>query len=309
MTELTALPNTGTPEGLKVRFGYTLGPEVAPEDLPALVDGLEEFGFDSLWVPEVFLQPTLDPIVALTFAAARTTKLKLGTHLIVPGKNPVQLARQLAQLDRVSGGRLLLLAVLGLPDEADTGAQIMERSQRGAAMEEVIPLLRELWTGQPVTHHGDRYRLDNVTVTPTPAQDPLEIWLAGQAPSALRRCGRLGEGWMPGMLSPAEAVEKRQIVEEAAAAVGREMDAEHYGINLFYATQDLPSEVRERLEARRPNGDLEEILPTSMESLRTIAGQWLDAGFSKFLLRPLVPPTNQHGELEMLANEILPLTR
>lgn len=294
--------------GLKVRFGFTIGPEVSPVEFGPLVSDLERLGFDSLWVPEALMQSTLDPITALTFAAARTTKLKLGTHLILPGKNPVLLARQLAHLDRLSDGRLLILGVLGLPDEATAGAQVISRKDRAAHMDEMVPLLRRLWTGEPIDHDGPNFSLKGVTVLPTPQQDPLELWLAGQVPAALERCGRLGEGWMPGMLSPAEAAEKRTLVEAAAAEAGRTMDPEHYGINLFYASGPLAPEIHERLAARRPKGDVDDLIPIGWDALRDHVDRWLEVGFSKFLLRPLIPPTDWTTELKTLANEILPLT-
>lgn len=293
---------------MKVRFGYTIGPEVGVAELAPLVADLERLGFDSIWVPEVLLQSTLDPVVALTHVASTTRSLKIGSHLIIPGKNPVLLARQLAQLDRLSGGRLLVVGVLGIPEEADTGAQVLARRDRGQAMAEVVPLLRRLWTGEVVDHDGPRYHLAGVRVTPTPLQEPLEVWLAGQAPAALRRCGELGDGWMPGLVRPREAAAMRATIEEAAAAAGRSMDSEHYGVNLFYVTDTAPPDVVARLSARRKDGDVDDLLPVGMAALRSRIDEWLDAGFSKFLLRPLVPPADPTAELEMLAREVLPLT-
>lgn len=293
---------------MKVRFGLTIGPEVDAAAYPDIIDDLERLKFDSVWIPEVWLQPTLDPIVALTFAAARTTKLKLGSHLVIPGKNPVLLARQLAQLDRLSHGRLLIVGVLGLPDEADTGAQMLDRSERSAAIAEVVPLLRRLWSGETVDHAGPRYPLSGVRVTPTPTQAPLEIWLAGQVPGALRRCGQLGDGWMPGLVLPAEAAELRGQIEQAAIDVGRVMDPEHYGVNLYYANGPLPDAVAERLAARRKTESVDDLVPIGMDALRSRVDEWLDAGFSKFLIRPIVPPSDWKRELKMLAREILPLT-
>jgi probable F420-dependent oxidoreductase len=293
---------------VKIRFGLTLGPDVAAESYPGIIDDLERLKFDSVWIPEVWLQPTLDPIVALMFAAARTTRLKLGSHLIIPGKNPVLLARQLAQLDRLSNGRLLVVGVLGLPDEADTGAQVLARSERSAALAEVVPLLRRLWSGETVDHSGARYNLTGVRVTPTPVQEPLEIWLAGQVPGALRRCGELGDGWMPGLVLPAEAAELRVQIEQAATAVGRVMDPEHYGVNLYYANEPLPDAVAQRFAARRTSQSVDDLVPIGMDALRSRIDEWVAAGFSKFLVRPMVPPSDWTSELDMLAREILPLT-
>lgn len=290
---------------MKIRFGFTAGPETAPEVLGPLVDDLERLGFDSLWIPEVLLQPTLDPLVALSFAAARTTRLKLGTHLILPGRHPVTLARQLAHLDRVSGGRLLLVGVLGLPAEADAGAQGIGRKERAAAMEEMVPLLRRLWSGEPVDHEGPLFTLRGAQVTPRPHQEPLEMWLGGQAKRALARCGRLGDGWMPGLMLPGEAAALRPRIEEAAAAAGREIDPEHFGANLFYASGPLPKAVIDFFESQRGAGGAE-IIPVGLDALHARVDEWLEAGFSKFLLRPMVPPAQWTPELEWLAAEILP---
>lgn len=293
---------------MKVRFGFTIGPEVGPDELGPLVHDLERLEFDSLWVPEALLQPTLDPLVALAFAAARTTRLKLGTHLILPGRHPVHLARQLAHLDRLSDGRLLLLGVLGLPDEADAGVQGIDRTRRAAAVDEMVPLLRRLWDGESVDHEGELFRFRGASVSPRPTQDPLELWLAGQVPGALRRCARLGDGWMPGLIEPARAAELRARLEEEAAAIGRTMDPEHYGANLFYSREPLPAPVIEQMQARRSGVDIVAMTPIGFDALRERTQEWIDAGFSKFLLRPVTPPEDWTEELESLADAILPLS-
>ncbi len=292
---------------MKIRFGYTAGPETAPEALGPLVDDLERLGFDSLWIPEVLLQSTIDPLVALSYAAGRTRKLKLGTHLILPGRHPVTLARQLAHLDRVSDGRLLLVGVLGLPGEADAGAQGVSRKERASAIEEMVPLLRRLWSGEAVDHQGPRYPLAGVTVTPKPRQEPLELWLGGKAKGALERCGRLGDGWMPGLMLPAEAARLRSQIEASAKAAGRQIDPEHFGANLFYASGPLPPEVTEFFRSQR-GADPADIVPVGFDALRARVDEWIDAGFSKFLLRPLVAPADMTEELGRLAEEMLPLT-
>ena len=108
---------------MKVRFGFVCRgqADLTLDAFPQLVDDLERLGFDSLWLPEHMLNGPFDPLVGLAYAAARTTRLKLGAYLSVPGRNPVRLARELANLDRLSGGRLLLIMVLGQPTLGVTG--------------------------------------------------------------------------------------------------------------------------------------------------------------------------------------------
>jgi len=292
---------------MKVRFGLSCRgqADVALDDFPRLVDDLERLGFDSLWLPERMLDGPFDPLVGLAYAAARTTRLKLGAYVAVPGRNPVRLARALANLDRLSGGRLLLIMVLGQPDAPEVMAQHVAKAERGALLEEVLPLLRRLWTGDVVDHHGPHYQLREARVSPTPVQVPLEMWLGGQRPEALRRAGRLGDGWIPGALTPAEAAEKRRRIEAAAAEAGRAIDPEHFGVNLTYSRGPLPGAVVEQLQRRRPDINPVQLIPQSQIALHERVDEWLAAGFSKFILRPAVPPTDWTAELEILAADIL----
>ncbi len=292
---------------MKVRFGFTCRgqADLALDDFPRLVDDLERLGFDSLWLPEHMLNGPFDPLVGLAHAAARTTRLKLGAYLITPGRNPVRLARALANLDRLSGGRLLLIMVLGQPNEPELLAQHVAKAERGALLEEVLPLLRRLWSGAVVNHQGTYYQLCDARLSPTPLQTPLEMWLGGQIPSALRRAGRLGDGWMPGLLTPAEAAAKRQQVEAAAQEAGRTIDPEHFGVNLTYSRGPLPESAAAQLRRRRPDLDPADLVPQSRTALHERVDEWLSVGFSKFLLRPAVPPPDWTAELEALAADIL----
>ena len=282
---------------MKVRIGVAAGAGVArdPGALFDLVDTLDDLGYDSLWVPDVVTTPTLDPIAALAAAAGRRARLKLGTHLVLPGRNPVLLARQLASLDRLSGGRLLLLAVLGLRRPEELAAQGVEAGDRPTMLEESIEVMRGLWRGESVTFDGRHFRLREVTLGMRPIQEPLEIWLGGMVPAALRRCGRLGEGWMPGLCTPTEAEEARVAIDEEAARVGRTIDAEHFGVNLSFVDgagggDAIGDDVRAAIAARRPDRSVEELVAVGADGLAERIQAFLDVGFSKFVIRPAVEP-------------------
>ncbi|ETW95088.1 MAG: hypothetical protein ETSY1_32060 [Candidatus Entotheonella factor] len=292
---------------MKVRFGFSCRgqADLGLEDFPQLVDDLERLGFDSIWLPESMLNGAFDPIVGLTYAAARTEHLKIGAYLAVPGRNPARLARELANLDRLSRGRLLLIMVLGQPAQSEVMAQDVDKAERGARLDEVLPLLRQLWRGDVVNHDGPRYQLREARIFPTPVQDPLEMWLGGLLLGALRRAGRLGDGWIPGLTTPAEAAAKRQVIEASAAEAGRAIDPEHYGVNLTYSRGPLPALAAKQLRQRRPDLDPEQVIPQSRAALHERVDEWLEAGFSKFLLRPATPPTDWTAELETLAEDIL----
>ena len=292
---------------MKVRFGFTCrGSNDLPlEDFVQLCADLERLRFDSIWLPETMLTGSFDPLVALSHVAALTERLKIGSHLILPGRAPVRLARELAQLDRLSNGRLLLIAVLGLPDPGEVVAQGVERSVRGAMIDEMVPLLRRLWAGETVTHSGEHYELVDASIDPLPVQEPLELWFGGAVPSALSRVGRLGDGYIPGLSTPQEGAEKKLAVQHAAQEFSRVVDPEHFGVNLSYSRGPLSSAARETLVQRRPDVDPENLIPTSAASLNETIDAWIEAGYSKFLLRPVEAPADWSRELEQLASEVL----
>jgi len=292
---------------MKVRFGFTCrGSNDLPiEDFSKLCTDLERLNFDSVWLPETMLTGSFDPLVALSYAAAVTERLKVGSHLILPGRAPVRLARELAQLDRLSKGRLLLIAVLGLPDAGEVAAQGVKRSDRGAIMDEMVPLMRRLWLGETVTHSGKHFDLVDASISPLPVQQPLELWFGGALPSALRRVGCLGDGYIPGLSTPQEGAEKKTLVEAAANEFNRTVDPEHFGVNLSYSRGPLSHAAREALIQRRPDIDPETLIPTSAASLHETIDAWIEAGYSKFLLRPVEAPQDWTQELEQLASEVL----
>jgi len=291
---------------MKVRFGFALGggSQLPIEDYGHVIDALDRNGFDSVWLPETFLTGSFDPLVALGYAAARVRRLKLGTHLIAPGRNVVRMARELAQLDRLSGGRLLLTFVLGLDDPAERAAQGMVSGDRGAWFDEHLPTLRTLWAGG-TTDEG-------FSLVSLPVQQPLEIWMGGKATRALERAGRLSDGWLAGAVTIAEAVAGKDVVDRAAAEAGRAISPEHFGVNLTYSLDEPDPAVLAALAARRrPGVDTSEIVAVAVPALRTLAGRWVDAGFSKFTVRPMALPSSPAAwddELGRLGAGILDLT-
>jgi probable F420-dependent oxidoreductase len=287
---------------MKVRIGVGMGPlEGDPAGLAHLVDDLDELGFDSLWLPEVLTVPTLDPLAALAFAAAHNPRLKLGTTMLLPGRNVVRLAKQLATLDRLSAGRLLVTFVPGLAQAPESDAVGVPGKEKGPRMEEAFPLLRRLWAGQPVDHRGAVGEFEGVTLSPLPAQDPLEFWLGGMVPAALERCGRFADGWLPSACTPAEAAAGRVVIDEAAAAAGRAISPEHFGVSLAYAPGPLEPSLLAALGRSRKGVDPARVVPAGRDALRSFLESFLEVGFSKFVVRPLARPDSWRAELEALA--------
>lgn len=297
---------------LKVRIGFGLGTRTGSNDqrrFSALVDGLEERGFDSLWFSERLGTDCPDPLVAMSMAAARTTRLKVGTAVMVlPGRNPVILAKSLASLDRLSEGRVLPAFGLGIADSAEQRAFGVERRDRAGWFNEALPLMRRLWTEDHVSHAGPRFQIDDVTLAVKPYQDEFEIWLGGAAPSELKRVGRLSDGWLPSFCTPEQVARDREIVEAAAVENGRTMDPEHYGALVPYRRSgvEIPDLYRSILERRNPDADPEAVVPR-IDRLADTLSAFIDVGFSKFVLVPVEEPEQWGPELDQVAEVALPL--
>ncbi|MFP3906316.1 MAG: LLM class flavin-dependent oxidoreductase [Acidimicrobiales bacterium] len=296
---------------MKIRIGFGLGTRsqtTDPDRFVALVQDLERLGFDSLWVSDRLSGEAPDPVVAMTMAAANTTRMKFGMSVMVlPGRNPVVVAKQLASLDRMSKGRLLPAFGLGAAEAVEHQAFGVRREERAKIFDEALPLIRRLWSGEPVDHDGEHFHLEGVRVLPRPVQDPLEVWMGGVAPSELRRVGRLGDGWLPSFCTPAEVGEGIATIRQVAADHEREIEEEHYGVLLAYAHGELPPAIAAFLQRRRPELDPSEIIPVGFDALADRIRAFTEVGASKFVVLPLVEPATWGDELEALAEAVLPL--
>jgi probable F420-dependent oxidoreductase len=294
---------------MKIRIGVGMGAAGAsdPNGFAASVQQMERLRFDSLWLSEVLTGLVVDPLAGLAYAAGITRKLKLGTTMTVTGRNPIRMAKELATIDRLSGGRLLLVFVPGLSDRFEDQALGVPVTERGAWIEEVLPLVRRLWSENAVSHKGPRLCYQGLTLLPRPVQDPLEVWLGGTARSALRRAGRLSDGWLPSLCTPDEAAAGRASIEAAAGEVGRRVDPEHFGISLAYTRETISPAQVARIAKRRPGIDPATLIPVGMTGLRELLQRYIDVGFSKFVLRPGNSPQSWSDELDELAAGVLAL--
>jgi probable F420-dependent oxidoreductase len=204
-----------------MRFGFALpqvGSAVGPEALTTVAKRAEDLGFNSLWVLDRILWPVnpqvpypigdgslpakyksvLEPLDTLTFAAAHTRRIALGTSVLnLPWYNPVLLARRLTTLDILSAGRLKVGFGVGWsPDEYEAaGASWQERGKRA---DELIQALKKIWTTDPVEFHGKYYRIPKSVIGPKPVQKPHPpVYMAAYTPSAMKRVAAEANGWFP----------------------------------------------------------------------------------------------------------------
>jgi probable F420-dependent oxidoreductase len=306
---------------MKVRIGFGLGGSVGVDgaSFAHVVDELERLGYDSLWVSERVNSPTFDPLVAMTHAAARTDRLKVGASVMVlPGRNPVLLAKAIASLDVLSNGRALPAFGLGVANSAEHQAFGVERKQRAGLFDEALPLLRQIWDkdNAVVEHRGTHFVIDEVSVLPKPVQQPLEVWLGGAHDSELRRVGRLADGWLPSFITPANAAEGRAKVEAEAAAHGREIDPEHWGALIPYVSEgqasgdsgdQFPEALVAFIRTRYPDAEPADVVARGPKGAAELVERFTEVGFSKFVFHPFGAPEEWTELLEALAAETFPL--
>jgi probable F420-dependent oxidoreductase len=217
------------------------------EGLIELAQSAEKAGFDSLWTVEhvVFPDgysssypydptgkmamradtPLPDPIIWLTWVAACTERMKLATGiLILPQRNPLILAKSLATLDSLSGGRVELGVGVGWLEE-EFAALNVPFEGRGARTDEHIRVMRALWDDDHVSFEGDLYRFEGISVNPKPARGRVPIHIGGHTRRAAERAGRLGDGFFPAGATVDELRELLDVMRQTAADEGRDADA------------------------------------------------------------------------------------
>jgi probable F420-dependent oxidoreductase len=292
-----------------MRIGFSLLNNWGIEDAQALV-GLasraEELGFDSVWVHDhVFNvghvfdriggKPYYEPLTILSFVAARTRRVRLGTSvLVLPYHNPIRLAKTAATLDVLSGGRLILGVGVGLI-EKEIRAMGSPFAERGAFTDEAIAVMRSLWTEDEPSFDGKYSRFAGMKFSPKPRQKPaIPVVIGGVSRAAIRRAARLGDGWQPLGLSPEALGQGITALREEARACGRDVSKIPISIAMSLATSRLgryalgtePSEIVKNARAYASLG---------VETL-VISANTGDPGEAR-------------SALEMMARDVLPAFR
>lgn len=301
---------------MSVRIG--IGSAFIPAlPLPAFHDWIalcEDAGIDSIWPSDFLFQHNLEPLTSLAAIAARTTRLRLGTNaLLLPLRDPLLLAKQIATIAYLSDGRFFPSFSLAAPWDPAWAASWLPSGQRGDRADEAIALLRALLRQEEVAFAGSYYRYEGRGVEPRPCVT-VSIWVGGESAGAIRRTATLGDGWLGAMSPPDRAGAVIAQINAALKTTGRTIEPDHFGMALPFriGARDDPGvvAVHRRLSARIDLGEgfPEAFAVGTVDTIVAILRRYVAAGVSKFVVLPIVTGGEDLlDQTRRLARDILPL--
>ncbi|MFQ5934091.1 MAG: LLM class flavin-dependent oxidoreductase, partial [Dehalococcoidia bacterium] len=281
----------------------------------------EEWGYDYYWVPDYVTLPPMDAFVLLAAVAQRTSRLRLGTAVVVvPFRTPFHLAKASASVDVLSSGRLTLGIGIGGAVPRDFEVAQVDIHQRGRISNETLDITRRLLTQENVSYQGRYYKFDGLTMEPRPVQKPgIPIWIGaiwnnGFAEGVLRRAARYGDGFFPTDTSQEEFKKAQVRIKGLAASYGRDPEAIQWGLLTWTclgsskeeARQTASREISKRLgsqwDVQPENGYA---LGTPQDIIETIAG-YVNIGLTKFVVDPACAPPDMLDQFQTFAKEVVP---
>ncbi|MDE0719700.1 MAG: TIGR03619 family F420-dependent LLM class oxidoreductase [Dehalococcoidia bacterium] len=223
----------------KITFGVNLSVDNY-WDVPEFARRAEDMGYGRVTMGEHIMdgnppRPTVLNLPAMAAAAGATRNIRVMTGIVVaPLYHPVTLAKMVASVDQVSGGRL----DFGIGISGQRGTKIefdavgVDVHTRGKRTNEMIDVMKRLWTEEHVSHHGASFDFDDVTLLPFPVQKPYPpIWVSGRSDAAMRRAGEMGDGWYPYLFTVRRIKASNEMVRQFAAEAGRDLTNYNWGLN------------------------------------------------------------------------------
>lgn len=240
----------------KPKFGFhysRIENVIPPQEFAHLA---EEMGFDSIWVPEALVNETPAGDILMTMSALvhNSSRITVGAGaVLLPLRNPVVLAKELATLDQYSGGRIIVgFGVGGPPDSHPDAFEAcgVSMGERGSRTDEALEIMTKLWTGEPVSHEGRFQSFSNIRLEPRPQQRPHPpLWAGGVSERMLKRAARYADGFYPVRINPEEYAESWSRIEKYGEEMGRDVSGMAKGIHLFYRIGESREEARAAGEA------------------------------------------------------------
>ena len=301
-----------TSDGQGLLFGVMGGGDVER------VAALEELPIDSIWTGGhvASRNPSPEVLMSLARMSAATKRVKIGTSiLLLPLYPPAIVAKQIADLDRATGGRLILGVGIGGEYPQEFRACGVPREERGRRTDEAIPLIRRLWSAEEISHDGPYYPMNDVKIHPAPAQKPgPPIIVAGRKDPAMRRAARLGDGWMPYLYSPRRYAASVERIRAVAADEGRDLSG--FGWYAFVFVNVDPDGDRAREGAARSiggnyNQDFRAMVDSvaaagTPSEVRLKLQDFVDAGARHFIFTPAVGTGDPDAVVHRLLEEVVP---
>ena len=302
---------------MALQFGVNLFPQQWED-----VVRIEEMGYDSAWTSEhiFFYFPTFDAMTMLAAMAARTSRIRLGTAVMLLPLRPAALAaKEIASVDVISGGRLTIGVGIGGEYPKEFEAVGVPVKQRGARTDEAMRVIKTLFTQDNVTFDGRFTKLPGVTLAPKPVQrGGPPLWVAGRSEAAMRRAGELGDGYFPYLFSPEKFREGWAKTREFAEKAGRDPAALTPAVYQFICLADTYDEAKTTAAAdlsRRYNQPFEKIVDRYVvmgnagDCVKRLS-DFAAAGVEHFVLVPIVPSFSDFmPHVEAYARDILPKLR
>jgi probable F420-dependent oxidoreductase len=288
------------------------------DDIVGRARRLEALGYDYIAVGEhiSFNLPTSSPLVTLGAAAAVTSRIKLMTSILLAPVYPAALlAKMGATLDHISGGRFNLGVGVGGENSNEIEACGIPMSQRGRRADDVLDIVKRLWTQDGVDHDGRYATLRGITIDPKPVQRPHPpIWVSGRKDAALRRAARIGDGWLPYMFSPEMISSSLDKLKVLCTEYGREPSSVRSGAVVFVSCHRDPAVARERALERlggQYNQDFRAILDRYVAHgdpprVRARIREYRDAGVESLFVGPACPEEYTAELEQLLADELIP---
>lgn len=297
---------------IRIGVGFSGWPFVRTTDFWQFVDLVETSGLDSIWLNDRIRNPTpaLEPITALAMIAGRTQRIKFGMSVtVLPARDPLILAKELATIDFLSDGRMLPAFGLGLPNDAEWLAIGKTPQHRGAMTDEAVPLMRRLWSEDAVTHSGRFYTTHEFTVQPKPRQQPLPVWFGGRSAAAYRRVARLGDGFLGAYQPPEEARQAIKAIRQAADTYQRTVPEDHYGVIVPFhlGDEDISTEIQALQKRVNPQVPFVSYAAwRTPEAVLRCLDAYIAAGMTKFVMRPMLSGPAVTDQFARLADLVVP---
>jgi probable F420-dependent oxidoreductase len=303
----------------------TFGAAAIPEPDRQWLAALERLPIESVWQGGHILPPTQtgEAITRLALMCAWTERVRVGTAiLLLPLYHPVIVAKQLADLDARSGGRVSVGIGVGgefAHEFASVGVPVTER---GARTDEAIGVLRSLWSGEPVSHKGRFFELDAVTLRPVQPPEPgaaggrpggPPLIVSGRREPAMRRAARTGDGWLPYLMSPNAYARSVRSITDEAAAIGRDLADFEWMAYVYCSIRRDADRARNdvagflaKAYGDKPNAMLDRIAPAGTpEQVAARLQEYVDAGVRHFVISPAAAEDTLEV-VTLAAEEVLP---